>query len=282
MNPWLVSTTVLLAAACRAVSYDPGAGHAHAPGLAEAAVTTSSSRASSPWLPPLAAPGAAPEEGWGFLVKPYLFASGLDGTVSSGSSVNDIEADFDDLLDVLDVGAMVSFEASPPGSRWKLLVDLIIVQLEDGGTVSGPAASSADVTVDQFIGELSAAYELRPEGRLEILGGVRYWSLGVDIDAALPGGPQSADTSVGWLDPLIGLRSRTKLGERFDLMLRADLGGFGAGSDFAYNLWAECGWSFSKSCQLVLGYRYLDVNYDDDITYDVAQSGPTLGLAIGF
>ena len=36
----------------------------------------------------------------------------------------------------------------------------------------------------------------------------------------------------------------------------------------------------SRALPTRLGYRYLDVDYEDDATYDVAQAGPTLGLAI--
>ena len=31
---------------------------------------------------------------------------------------------------------------------------------------------------------------------------------------------------------------------------------------------------------LAAGYRYVYVDYDDDVVYDVAQSGPLLGLVI--
>lgn len=277
-SPWLLA---LVATACRSAA--PVAGgdfelpaapfEGSAPGVSSAPGDGS---AAAPSLPSPAED--APDEGWGFLVKPYLFASGLDGRVGSDRGMVAIDVDFDELLDSLDVGAMLGFELVPPGSRWKVLADLMYVELEERGTAPGPLATSIDATIEQFIAELSAAYELREDGRLELLAGARYWSLSGELEA----GMASADGDEDWIDPLIGARSRLPLGEHFDVMLRADVGGFGVGSEFAYNLGAGVAWSLSRSVQLALGYRHLDVDYDDDVEYDVAQSGPLFGFILAF
>jgi len=177
---------------------------------------------------------------------------------------------------------MLGLELRPPGSRWTLLTDLIFVALEERGTAPGPAASRAEAEIDQLIGELTAAYALREDGRLDVLGGVRYWSLSTDLTVQGPMMDVSADESEDWLDPLVGVRSRLPLGERVDLLLRGDVGGFGLGSDFAYQLGAGLAWSLGERTELVVGYRHLDVDYDDGFEYDVATSGPLLGLVLGF
>jgi hypothetical protein len=216
------------------------------------------------------------EEGWGFLIKPYLFASGLDGDVGTGDATEDIEASFDDLLDDLNFGAMLQLEVVPPESPWRVLVDLWFVQLEETGVAPGPMETEVDAEIDQFMGELSVAYELMDDGRLDVLGGIRYW----DLSSELEGGDSSAEGEVDWIDPLVGARSLLPLGERFFVLLRGDVGGFGVGSDISYNLGAGVGWSISKTFELAAGYRYVYVDYDDDVVYDVAQSGPLLGLVI--
>ncbi len=228
---------------------------------------------------PVQGSGEAPAaESWTFLVKPYLFASGLDGTVGSGSNVGDIEADFEDLLSDLNFGAMVSFEVVPPESRWRILTDLMYIQLEDSGTAPGPLMADVDATIDQFIAELTAAYEVLEDGRLDVLGGLRYWSLEVDLEA----GPISRDVTEDWVDPLVGVRSSLPLGERLRVLLRGDVGGFGVGSDFAYELGAGLGWELSDTVQLAFGYRHLAVDYEDDVTYDVVQSGLLAGVILRF
>ena len=265
-----------LATACASVDVQADVGDASPPSLVSAveAVSAQDSEATAP--APQVQEEPSVDEGWGFLIKPYLFASGLDGEVGSGDATGDIEASFEDLLDDLNFGAMLQLEVVPPESPWRVLLDLWYVQLEESGTAPGPAETKVDADIDQFMGELSVAYELMEDGRLDVLGGIRYWDLSGELDA----GDESADGEADWIDPLVGARSLLPLGEHFFVLLRGDVGGFGVGSDISYNLGAGLGWSISKTFELAAGYRYTYVDYDDDVVYDVAQSGPLLGLVI--
>jgi len=222
------------------------------------------------------------DEGWRFVVAPYLFASGLKGTVGSEDAAGDIEAEFDDLLGDLKFGGMLSLEAAPPRSRWSILADLIFVQLEGSGESTGPLAADAELSVDQFIGELSVAYAAMEDGRLDVLGGIRYWDLSAELEVDTGAGDETREGDADWVDPLIGVRSRLPLGSDFDVILRGDVGGFGVGSDISYNLGVGVGWSVSRVVELALGYRYLYVDYEDDVVYDVAQSGFLLGCYLSF
>ena len=97
--------------------------------------------------------------------------------------------------------------------------------------------------------------------------------------------------SVDWVDPLVGGRIRHQLVPGHELMLRGDIGGFGAGSEFSWNVLGA--YSF-KICIYdgvtysgLLGYRALDVDYEQGAgrtkyEYDVLQHGPLTGLSIAF
>jgi hypothetical protein len=90
-----------------------------------------------------------------------------------------------------------------------------------------------------------------------------------------------------WVDPIIGARYTTSLSKLWEFNSRFDIGGFGVGSDFTWNLVFLLGYRTSKSGQLLFGYRVLDVNREsgsgaDFFKYDVTYSGPTLGYSFSF
>jgi len=69
----------------------------------------------------------------------------------------------------------------------------------------------------------------------------------------------------------------------FHIAPYAWLAGFGAGSDFMWDLNANLGYRWGEMFSTTIGYRYLDVDYENDgFLYDVAQQGPTLGMSWRF
>ena len=86
-----------------------------------------------------------------------------------------------------------------------------------------------------------------------------------------------------WWDPVVGLRGRKSIGAKTYLTGWAQIGGFGAGSDFISDVFAGVGYSFSEKTSLVGGWRYQSVDRsDNDFVWDVKQSGPIIGLNITF
>ena len=76
-----------------------------------------------------------------------------------------------------------------------------------------------------------------------------------------------------------------------ELVVRGDVGGFGAGSQFSWNALAAYSWDFAVRNGVtysgVLGYRALYVDYEqgssrNKYAYDVLTHGPILGISIGF
>jgi len=63
-----------------------------------------------------------------------------------------------------------------------------------------------------------------------------------------------------WFDPLIGLRGRYNLSKAFYLTAETDIGGFGIGSDIAWQGYAAVGCQITRSMYTEVGYRAL---YDD-------------------
>jgi hypothetical protein len=126
---------------------------------------------------------------------------------------------------------------------------------------------------------------------LDLVAGGRYWHQDIALSATL--GPLNVDRSgsVDWVDPFVGARIRQQLGHGDSLVLRADVGGFGVGSDASWQVLATYNWGMTTFCGYLidgyLGYRALSVDYsqgtgNQQYKYDVLMQGPVLGTTLHF
>jgi hypothetical protein len=111
----------------------------------------------------------------------------------------------------------------------------------------------------------------------------------LDTDASVFGVPTSSvkrDLTEIWVEPIIGLRSGYEISNALFIHSRYDIGGFGAGSDFAWQAMANLAFKpkFLKLDTTVFaGYRAISQDYDThDFEWDVTTHGPILGVAIRF
>jgi len=80
------------------------------------------------------------------------------------------------------------------------------------------------------------------DGRIfafELLAGGRYMSLDQTLEFSNIADVQETKQ---WIDPIIGVRMMVDLTEKLAVTLRGDIGGFGVGSDFAWNVASYLGW----------------------------------------
>ncbi len=95
--------------------------------------------------------------------------------------------------------------------------------------------------------------------------------------------PDRVSGAADWIDPIIGLRTRYNFTASCYAVGRADVGGFGVGSDLAWQAYAGVGYQFNPKVTLELGYRYLQMDYTSGgFTYDTATAGVFTALAIRF
>ncbi len=81
-----------------------------------------------------------------------------------------------------------------------------------------------------------------------------------------------------------------KIRDRHQLVFRGDIGGFGVGSDFAWNVAGLLFYDFDlfgKDASVIAGYRALYQDFEDGsgankFAYDVTTHGPILGMVIRF
>lgn len=225
------------------------------------------------------------EDGWTFSVTPYFWAAGLSGeTAQFGLPTIDIDADFADILNNLDFAAMAIMDAR--NGRYSVFGDLIYTKLSaDSATPRGILATSVDVEASTFAGLLGAGYSVLegPSGHLDIVGGVRVWSVDTDISfsGAFLNGLTFSDGAT-WVDGLVGVRGNYSFTPKLYFVGWGLVGAGGA--DVDWDVAGGLGYHFNDRYSATLGYRALGVDYSnsDGFIFDVVQQGPIMGLTIKF
>lgn len=228
------------------------------------------------------------DDKWESQVAVYTWLAGQKGTVATlpGLPATDIDVDFyDDIVGNINAALFLNGEFRK--GRWGVLADIAYTDIEDESAT--PFFLWQDVTSQTKSWIVSAAgqYRLIEEKRasMDAFGGIRYWS--VDSRLSLTGGlarDRKLSNKEDWFDPLMGLKGMSFLGDsKFFVNGGLAIGGFGLGSDFMWDAWANLGYMWTETFGASLGYRYLDVDYDDDgFLYDVAQQGLLVGLGWQF
>lgn len=224
---------------------------------------------------------------WEHTLAVYMVGAALDGKAGVRDVTADVDVSFSDILDNLDAGFMFAYR----GERgpWSVVLDFSFMELEGEGDGLGPAGGTRGrVETDQYIVQLDVGHALSE--RLSAYGGVRYTELDLEVEVA-GGGPLGATLlrsgSENWADPVIGLRYAAPIGERWLLVAKGDVGGFGVASDFTWAATAFASYSISRQASLLLGYRHIYVDYEDGsgdrrFAWEVTTAGPSAGFAWRF
>jgi hypothetical protein len=234
-----------------------------------------------------AAPALAqtPPDEWHGVIAPYFLGAGMNGTVAVLGQEVTVDASFSDILNNLQVGAMGLVVARK--GNWGVGGDAIWMALGANGTSPGPAAAitgSADMSQGAF-----AFYGLRrlaPYADVFFGGRINYLSANLRINGPLA--VRSVDGSKTWFDPIVGLQLHTPdTGKRWHAQVYAEIGGFGVGSTFTWQIFPTFGVNLAKWASLEFGYRWLDIDYSrgENLTlfkYDVLTQGPLMGFAFRF
>ena len=88
-----------------------------------------------------------------------------------------------------------------------------------------------------------------------------------------------------WTDPYIGVAGHYDLNQTFYLTARADVGGFGVGSDITTQVWGGIGYHLTSWIYSEIGFRFLYTNFEDDSNRFVWRTetwGPQINTGITF
>lgn len=221
-------------------------------------------------------------DGWTHELAPYFFGAAMDGTTGVRGVNADVDASFGDILDNLEFGFMGTYR----GTRDRLSITVDSIYMGLGTTGHGPGGLvKADVDMDQAALEVDVGYEVAE--RFTVFGGLRYNDLKVDVETTGPMGRQSIDGSEDWVDPVIGATYVIPFSETWSAVVRGDVGGFGVGSDFAWQGIATLRYQASPRLGVLAAYRYISMDYENGsgssaFKYDMAISGPAVGVVFTF
>ena len=213
---------------------------------------------------------SSPADSWEFAAEVYLWGASIGGETASDS---DVDIDFGDLLDNLEMAFMGTFGARK--NNWSFLVDVIYLDVKDEGSVDGIGGS---VELRGWVVTPDVGYTVLKgdRGHLDLHVGARYLYLESDIRL----GPDGIDESDNIWDGIIGVRGRVNLTDKLYLPYYLDIGT--GGSEMTWQASAGLGYQF-KHFDIVAGYRYLEWDFDDSAVFDNLDfNGPYAGVKFFF
>lgn len=225
----------------------------------------------------------AEEPVWTNTAELYVLGAGLSGTMGIGPAEVKVAATFDQILSNLEFGAMVNYRGESP--TFAVGADVMYTAL--GATTDGPTGRrEAKVEAKEWLATVAASWRITRG--FEVLGGARLTSL---KNALILTDPSNAERRIEltktWIDPILGMRARLPIGEKWSVEGYADIGGFGAASSFTYLAQARVNWQASRVVRLGLAYRVLYQDYAtgsgaDAFKWNVTTQGPLVALGARF
>ena len=225
------------------------------------------------------------KKSWDFTVAPYLMLPNMNGDIAVRGIQGEISANTGDILNNLDFAFMIYAEAS--NDKWAITLDALYMKLSMKG-VTPLLSREANFEMKQLAITTTGMYRLCSWAEAGIGGRINsMWATAIiaPVDYILPG--TNFSDNLTWFDPIIVARVMQQFNNKWRVGLYSDIGGFGLGSKFTWQVYPFVGYQFGKVFEVDLAYRWLGINYDngsdtDYFKYDMLISGPEIGFLFHF
>ena len=225
----------------------------------------------------------------------YVFASHIKGDSYFRDATVDVDVTFKDIIEDLDVGAMVFMEHRR--GKWSFVGDAGHMTVSDGATATeGAVIVSLDAEVKQTTAQGFVGYRVFEKDYdnanvgLDAIGGVRYVFLEAEIgvEASVLGcctASASRSRNEDWADGVVGVRVQYNDDNGWGVSLQADVG---KGSDStSYQLIGLASYDFKNNWKVFGGYQFLNLDYeagtgDARFGVDLDYYGPRFGASYRF
>ncbi len=258
---------------------------------------------------------ASADTDWTVRTTAYGWLTSISGTTTLGRLTTDVDANFSDTIDEMDSLFVLMAYTEGRHDRWGFYLDTIWMDIGFSGSTArlSEPIEGLSFTLDNKTGlatqlgiiEAGGTYEIRRwegSGRsssaLDGIFGIRGVYAGLDLTFDVEGSvdlpafgleldgtrARARSGNIAFLDPIFGLRFRHEFAGGDRLQLRGDVGGFGAGSEFSWQLLATYSYDFDDGAMsAVIGYRALGIDYSqgDGLatrSLDLILHGPVLGF----
>ena len=210
----------------------------------------------------------------------------MGGTTTVKGEEIKVDMSASEIFKNLQFGAMALVIARK--GNWGFGGDAIWMSLGANGESALPTGTSLSASADVNQGAF-AFYGIRRLAPVaDLTFGGRVNVLQADLGFTGPLTTHRAKGSKTWFDPLVGLQLHTPdTGSRWHAQVYTEIGGFGVGSTFTWQVFPTFGVSLGKLISIDFGYRWLDIDYSSGenatlFKWDVLTQGPVLGFGFRF
>ncbi len=186
-------------------------------------------------------------------------------------------------LDNLDFVFMGSYEVRK--DKWSFLADMIYLGMSDSQEVSllfDRVTVGSEQELDAWMLGFYGGYNIVETDKtvLDIIAGMRYSSLGLDVTLSVNNRSVSISPSIEYYDAVIGVKGEVNLSENWYVPYLFDIGA--GDSDLTWQGQASIGYRFDWG-DILATYRYVHYEKDDaKLIKDFDLYGPKVGLVFHF
>jgi hypothetical protein len=225
--------------------------------------------------------------GWTFSVTPYAWITGLNGNLGVVNAVPPVSVHLTpwELIDALHFTVMATVEADK--DRFIVASDNLYAfnGFSKHITIHDADFVKASVNPVMVISTNDVGYRF-VDGPMtvDILAGFRFYHVKPAISLSGPIRSFQGDQVENWAAPVVGLRFKGPLSEKWSYSLWGDVGGLTADTTFTGQIFGSAQYAFARNWTAVVGWRYMDTNYHNGqgFVFDVALNGPVLGATYRF
>jgi len=232
----------------------------------------------------------ASENNWSTELEIYMLAANIEGDSSMGRVAGvPVDVDFGTILETLKMSFMGHLEPMY-NNQWGFWLDYGFMDL--AGKKKSDRGGVLKSGLRQGVFEAVGIYRQSiTQGHIDYYAGIRWWDNDIDvkINPAILPGSREAEISEDWVDPIIGARWTHVFSDRWSMILRGDVGGFGIASDMTWAGALGARYHINDLLDLDLQYKATWVDYSNDkegtpkyFQYDTVTHGPLLGLVFKF